>query len=52
MPDLFPRTMDQLPDYPDMIRQHGMTPGLSAHMPEPVLYADENDYDVQTCIRM
>ena len=27
-------TMDRLPDYLDMIRQHGMIPGLSAHMPE------------------
>ena len=36
-------TMDRLPDYLDMIRQHGMIPGLSAHMPELVLYSDETD---------
>jgi len=40
LPDLFPRTMDQLPDYPDMIRQHGMTPGLSAHIPALVKFAE------------
>ncbi len=45
-------TMDRLPDYLDMIRQHGMIPGLSAHMPELVLYSDENDYDVQTYIQI
>ncbi|MBR6480443.1 MAG: hypothetical protein IKT12_01960, partial [Thermoguttaceae bacterium] len=43
-------TMDRLPDYLDMIRQHGMVPGLSAHMPELILYSDANGYDVQTYI--
>ncbi len=46
------RTMDRLPDYLDMIRQHGMVPGLSAHMPELILYSDENGYDVQTYIQI
>ena len=45
-------TMDRLPDYLDMIRQHGMIPGLSAHMPELVQYSDENEYDVQTYIQI
>ncbi|MBE5778593.1 MAG: hypothetical protein E7331_04585 [Clostridiales bacterium] len=45
-------TMDRLPDYLDMIRQEGMIPGLSAHMPELVLYSDENEYDVQTYIQI
>ena len=45
-------TMDRLPDYLDMIRQHGMIPGLSAHMPELVLYSDRNGYDVQTYIQI
>ena len=40
-------TLDRLPDYLDMIRQHGMIPGLSAHMPELILYSDKNEYDVQ-----
>ena len=46
------RTIDRLPDYLDMIRQEGMIPGLSAHMPELVLYSDENEYDVQTYIQI
>ena len=45
-------TMDRLPDYLDMIRQCGMVPGLSAHMPEIILYADQNEYDVETYIQM
>ena len=45
-------TMDRLPDYLDMIRQHGMVPGLSAHMPELILYSDDNGYDVQTYIQI
>ena len=46
------RTIDRLPDYLDMIRQHGMIPGLSAHMPELVLYSDQNGYDVETYIQI
>jgi len=45
-------TMDRLPDYLDMIRQCGMIPGLSAHMPELILYSDANEYDVQTYIQI
>ncbi len=44
--------IDRLPDYLDMIRQEGMIPGLSAHMPELILYSDENEYDVQTYIQI
>ena len=46
------RTMDRLPDYLDMIRQHGMIPGLSAHMPELIQYSDANEYDVQTYVQI
>ena len=42
----------RLDDYTDMIRQEGMIPGLSAHMPELVLYSDENGYDVETYIQL
>ncbi len=42
----------RLPDYLAMIRQHGMIPGLSAHMPELVLYSDLNNYDVETYIQI
>lgn len=45
-------TIDRLPDYLDMIRQHGMIPGLSAHMPELILYSDLNGYDVETYIQL
>lgn len=46
------RTMDRLPDYLKMIRDAGMIPGLSAHMPEVVQYADLNGYDVETYIQI
>ncbi len=42
----------RLGDYTDMIRQEGMIPGLSAHMPELITYSDENGYDVQTYIQI
>jgi hypothetical protein len=45
------KTMDRLPDYLKMIRDHGMVPGLSAHMPELIIYSDENEYDVQTYVQ-
>ena len=44
--------MPRLEDYLYMIREQGMLPGLSAHMPECVLYADKNDYDVETYIQI
>ncbi|NLG37958.1 MAG: hypothetical protein GX549_08060 [Clostridiales bacterium] len=46
------RAMPRLPDYLRMIRDHDMIPGLSAHMPELVLYADANEYDVETYIQI
>ena len=46
------QTIDRLPDYLDMIRQAGMIPGLSAHMPEVIQYADLNEYDVETYIQI
>jgi hypothetical protein len=46
------KTMDRLPDYTDMIRQAGLIPGLSAHMPEVIQYADLNGYDVETYIQI
>lgn len=42
----------RLGDYTQMIREEGMIPGLSAHMPEMILYADENGYDVETYIQL
>ena len=46
------QTIERLPDYLSMIRDRGMIPGLSAHMPELVLYSDKNEYDVQTYIQI
>ncbi|MDR2402930.1 MAG: hypothetical protein LBD78_02760 [Spirochaetaceae bacterium] len=46
------RTLDRLPDYTDMIRECGLIPGLSAHMPEIIQYADLNNYDVETYIQI
>ena len=42
----------RLPDYLAMIRDAGMIPGLSAHMPEIILYSDKNGYDVETYIQI
>lgn len=44
--------IERLPDYLKMIRDHGMIPGLSCHMPEMVIYSDLNEYDVQTYIQI
>jgi hypothetical protein len=41
------RRMDQLLA---MIRERGMVPGLSTHMPEGIVYADESGLDVETYI--
>jgi hypothetical protein len=46
------RTIDRLQDYLMMIRDHDMIPGLSAHMPELIIYSDANGYDVQTYIQI
>ncbi len=46
------REITRLPDYLYMIREEGMIPGLSAHMPELVTYSDANGYDVETYIQI
>lgn len=46
------RAIPRLPDYLRMIRDNGMIPGLSAHMPELVVYSDMNGYDVETYIQI
>lgn len=45
-------TLDRLPDYLSMIRDRDMLPGLSAHMPELIIYSDKNNYDVETYIQL
>lgn len=42
----------RLPDYLQMIRDNDMIPGLSAHMPELIVYSDANNYDVETYIQI
>ena len=42
----------RLPDYLSMIREQGLIPGLSAHMPEIITYSDNNEYDVETYIQI
>ncbi len=46
------RKIARIEDYLYMIREEGMIPGLSAHMPELITYSDENEYDVQTYIQI
>ncbi len=38
--------------YTRMIRERGMIPGLSTHMPESVVYADKQGADVETYIQI
>ena len=44
--------IDRLPDYTIMIRDAGLIPGLSAHMPELITYSDDNGYDIETYIQI
>ncbi len=46
------REIVRLEDYTRMIRDAGMIPGLSAHMPELIVYSDANEYDVETYIQL
>jgi hypothetical protein len=42
----------RLETYTQMIRERNMIPGLSAHMPEVVRYADQQNADVETYIQI
>lgn len=42
----------RLDDYTKLIRDRDMVPGLSAHMPEVIKYADKNNNDVETYIQL
>lgn len=46
------RTIRDMDKYCKMIRERGMIPGLSTHMPEVPVYADETDLDVATYIQI
>jgi hypothetical protein len=46
------REIRELDQYTRMIRQRGMHPGLSTHMPETIIYADRMRADVETYIQI
>lgn len=46
------RRITNMDVYVKMIRELGMIPGLSTHMPETPVYADETDLDVATYIQI
>lgn len=45
-------TIRDIDRYTTMIRERGMVPGLSSHMPESVIYADRTGADVETYIQI
>ena len=45
-------TIRDLDLYTRMIRERGMIPGLSTHMPETVIYADNMNADIETYIQI
>jgi hypothetical protein len=46
------RQIQDMQKYVAMIRERGMIPGLSTHMPETPIYADETGLDVATYIQI
>lgn len=46
------RTIVDMPMYCRLIRERGMIPGLSTHLPEAIVYADEQKLDVATYIQI
>ena len=46
------RKIRDIDRYTRMIRERGMIPGLSTHMPETIVYADETGADVETYIQL
>jgi len=50
MVDRTSREIRQFPQLCKAIRERGLRPGLSTHMPESIVYADETDLDVDTYI--
>lgn len=44
--------INRIEDYLYMIRERGMIPGLSAHMPEIITYTDLHHYDVESYIQI
>jgi hypothetical protein len=46
------RKIRDINKYTDLIRQYEMIPGLSTHMPETVIYADESEVDIESYIQI
>jgi hypothetical protein len=46
------RSVRQIDAISKMIRERGMIPGLSTHMPEAIIYADETDADVESYVQI
>lgn len=46
------RTIRRMDEISRMIRERGMIPGLSTHMPEAIIYADESGIDVESYIQL
>jgi hypothetical protein len=46
------REIRDIEKYTQLIRQYEMIPGLSTHMPETVIYADETNIDVESYIQI
>lgn len=46
------RKIRDIDQYTQLIRQYEMVPGLSTHMPETIVYADETAADVETYIQL
>lgn len=52
MVDRTTRTIRHMDEVCRLIRERGMIPGLSTHMPEAPVYADESGLDVETYIQI
>lgn len=52
MVDRCTREIRQMAPVCKMIRDYGMRPGLSTHMPESIIYADETNLDVDSYIQL
>jgi hypothetical protein len=50
--DRMTKTIRDIDKYTSLIRERGMIPGLSTHMPETVVYADQTGADVETYIQL
>lgn len=46
------RKIRHIDQYTNLIRQYEMIPGLSTHMPETIVYADETGVDVESYIQI